>query len=51
MINKKIDDITEADLQSLIDNKVLEGKTIEYKRELPNNFDPSKKENSEKERI
>ena len=44
MINKKIDDITEADLQSLIDNKVLEGKTIEYKRELPNNFDPSKKE-------
>lgn len=44
MINKKIDDIAEADLQALIDNKVLEGKTIEYKRELPSNSDSSKKE-------
>lgn len=44
MINKKIDDITEIDLQALIDNRVLEGKTKEYKRELPNNSDSSKKE-------
>lgn len=44
MINKKINDITEADLQALIDNNVLEGKTIEYKRELPSNSDSSKKE-------
>jgi len=44
MINKKIEDITEADLQALIDNKVLEGKTIEYKRELPTNADSGKKE-------
>ena len=44
MISKKIEEIKESDLQSLIDNKVLEGKTIEYKRELPNNSDSSKKE-------
>ena len=44
MINKKIDEIAEADLQALIDNNVLEGKTIEYKRELPTNSDSSKKE-------
>lgn len=44
MINRRIEDITEVDLQSLIDNKVLEGKTIDYKKELPNNSDSSKKE-------
>lgn len=44
MINKKIEEIREADLQFLIDNKVLESKTIEYKKELPNNSDPSVKE-------
>ncbi|HAK89219.1 MAG: hypothetical protein A2077_01000 [Nitrospirae bacterium GWC2_46_6] len=44
MISKKIEEIEESDLQSLIDNKVLESKTIEYKRELPNNSDSSKKE-------
>ncbi|MCL4475048.1 MAG: ATP-binding protein [Nitrospirae bacterium] len=44
MINKKIEEIGESDLQALVDNKVLEGKTIEYKRELPNNSDSSKKE-------
>lgn len=44
MINKKLEDITTSDLQALIDNKVIEGKTIEYKREMPNNSDPAKKE-------
>lgn len=44
MINKKIEDITEVDLRALIDNKVLEGKTLEYKRDLPSNADASKKE-------
>lgn len=44
MISKKIEDIKHEDLQVLIDNKVLEGKTIEYKKELPNNSEPSKKE-------
>lgn len=44
MINKKIEDIKQEDLQALIDNKVLEGKTIEYKKELTINLDPDKKE-------
>jgi len=44
MINKKIEDIQERDLQELIENKVLEGKTIEYKRKLPGNSDTNKKE-------
>ncbi|MFH1860286.1 MAG: ATP-binding protein [bacterium] len=44
MINKKIEEIKETDLQALIDNKVLEGKTIEYKKEMPNDSDSSKKE-------
>jgi hypothetical protein len=44
MINKKTEEIKETDLQALIDNKVLEGKTIEYKKELPNDSDSSKKE-------
>ncbi len=43
MINKKIEDINEEDLQALIDNKVLEAKTIEYKKELNINSDPDKK--------
>ena len=34
MIKKKLDQITEEDLQLLKENEVLEGKTIEYKREL-----------------
>ncbi|MDY6865126.1 MAG: ATP-binding protein [Halobacteriota archaeon] len=44
MIAKDIDQITEEDLQALIDNSVLEGKTIEYKQTLPNNSDSGKKE-------
>jgi hypothetical protein len=35
MINKNIEDITERDLQLLIENETLESKTLEYKRELP----------------
>lgn len=44
MIPKDIDQITEADLQELIENSVAERKTIEYKRELPGNKDSDKKE-------
>lgn len=44
MLNKKIEELKESDLQSLIDNKVLESKTIDYKKELPNNTDSAKKE-------
>ncbi|MDY6893683.1 MAG: ATP-binding protein, partial [Chloroflexota bacterium] len=44
MINKSIDQITEQDLQALIDNSVLECKTIEYKESLPGNSDSDKKE-------
>jgi hypothetical protein len=44
MINKNIEQITKDDLQALIDNKVIEQKTIEYKQELPGNTDTEKKE-------
>ena len=44
MIGKSIDKITEEDLQDLIDNSVLERKTIEYKQSLPSNSDSAKKE-------
>jgi hypothetical protein len=44
MINKNIDDITELDLQALITNSVVEGKTIEYKQELVLVTDGDKKE-------
>ena len=44
MIEKGIDQITAEDLQALIDNSVLEGKTIEYKQSLPSNSDSDKKE-------
>lgn len=44
MINKPIDQITESDLQSLIDNAVAERKTIEYKQILQANSDSEKKE-------
>ena len=39
-----LDAITEADLQSLKENQVSEGKLIEYKQCLPGNDDKSKKE-------
>ncbi len=44
MINKSIGEITEQDLQTLVAQKELEGKTIEYKQELPGNTDTDKKE-------
>ena len=39
-----IDEITEADLQNLVNNAVLELKTLDYKRILPGNSDGEKKE-------
>jgi hypothetical protein len=44
MIGKNINQIGEEDLQSLIDNSVLESKTIEYKQSIPSNLDSDKKE-------
>lgn len=44
MIAKNIDQIIENDLKALVDNSVLEGKTIEYKQSLPSNPDSDKKE-------
>ncbi|MHA1285732.1 MAG: AlbA family DNA-binding domain-containing protein [Promethearchaeota archaeon] len=44
MINKKFDEIEESDLQYLIDNGVLESKTLEYKAKLPGFSDSEKKE-------
>ncbi|MFZ1101582.1 MAG: ATP-binding protein, partial [Hyphomicrobiaceae bacterium] len=44
MIPKAIRDITPADLQGLIKNSVREGKTIEYKRQLPGPRDEDKRE-------
>ncbi|MHB8880427.1 MAG: AlbA family DNA-binding domain-containing protein [Thermodesulfovibrionales bacterium] len=44
MIGKELTKIEEKDLQDLIDNVVLEGKTIEYKAVLPGNSDGDKKE-------
>ncbi len=43
MIPKQIEEITEADVQSLIDSKVIEHKTLEYKEALPGNSDADKK--------
>jgi hypothetical protein len=44
MLVKDIEKITEADLQILIDNSVLERKRLEYKQSLPSNSDADKKE-------
>lgn len=44
MINKDIDQITEQDLQELIDEGTIEIKTLEYKVELPGGTDSEKKE-------
>ena len=44
LIPKSIDKIIQADLQALVDNAVLEHKTIEYKQSLPDNSDADKKE-------
>lgn len=42
MIPKRFEDITFADIQALKDNSVKEGKTIEYKKEIPSNADSDK---------
>lgn len=39
MINNQIDAITEEDIENLILIKEREGKTIEYKRDFPDNTD------------
>src|SRR2546421_5727868 len=44
LFNKPLAEIKESDLQTLIDNQVPEGKTIEYKSILPSNADGDKKE-------
>jgi hypothetical protein len=44
MIPKALSDITENDLLALIGNGVAEGRTIDYKRELPGNSDSEKKD-------
>ncbi|MBA7577215.1 MAG: hypothetical protein GH159_00605 [Dehalococcoidia bacterium] len=44
MINKDIEQVTKDDLQTLVDNAVLERKTLEYKQALPSNSDSAKKE-------
>lgn len=42
MITKNIDQITEEDLQALVENKVIERKTVEYKQALLGNSDSEK---------
>lgn len=44
VINKSLEDITEADLQYLIDEERIEKKVLEYKSELSGNGDSDKKE-------
>lgn len=44
MIHKKISEVSIDDIQGLINSKMPEGKTIEYKKELKINIDSDKKE-------
>jgi hypothetical protein len=44
MISKRLEDVSEVDLEHLLANSVPEGKTIEYKKALPSNSDGDKKE-------
>lgn len=44
MIPKPIEQVEEPELESLRENRVAEGKTIEYKRELPGTTNDEKKE-------
>jgi len=44
MITKNVNEITEDDLQELIDNSVSENKTLEYKQSLPGNSNADRKE-------
>ncbi len=41
---KPLEYIVESDLRALVNNKISEGKTIEYKVSLPSNSDAAKKE-------
>ncbi len=43
-LDKPLDGVSEADLQSLVANQVPEGRQIEYKEVLPSNRDADKKE-------
>jgi hypothetical protein len=44
MIPKRLEDIGEADIDHLLANSVTEGKSVEYKKDLPGNSDGDKKE-------
>jgi len=44
MINKQLNKVDLDDLNNLLQNAVLEGKTIEYKDQLPSNSDADRKE-------
>ena len=44
VINKQLENISEADLQSLIDEEKIEKKVLDYKSELPGNSDSDKKD-------
>ncbi len=44
MIQKAFDDITKTDIDFLIENKIGESKTLEYKEKLPDSKDGDKKE-------
>ena len=44
MISKEFDAITKADIEALVANGVAEGRTIEYKQQLPGGTDDDKKE-------
>ncbi len=44
MINKRLDEIMIDDLRYLVENNIQERKTLEYKKELPDNTDSGKKE-------
>ena len=42
--NKPLESLEKSDLQSLVENQVPEGKTIDYKQALPGNSDSDKRE-------
>jgi predicted HTH transcriptional regulator len=44
MIPKPLNEISDVDLQALIANGVAEGRTIDYKRQMPGNSDGDKRE-------
>lgn len=44
LLDKPVDEVTEADLQDLVNRKEAERKTIEYKQELPGGSDDQRKE-------